>query len=704
MTDPRLVAAQRALDADDPSRAARAATEVVDDPRAPAAARSLALRLRAEACVARGDAAAALADAERAVSLAPGDPRAWSALGIVAADVQDPARAVEAFGRAVALDPSYARAWNNLGNALRSAGRAIEAHRAFERAVAADPRYAFGWTNLAVARRAAGDDAGAVDAAKRALACDARQRTARLVIAGIDRRAGRLDPAIAAYEAALSERPADAAVRYALAGALAERDDVDEARSAYIRAARDDPGLLRARLGAELTLPMVPASAAAIAETRERYARGLDRLAGELPALASALPAARVIDELRWTNFLLAYQGEDDRELQSRYGDLVAATLAAARGAVPRCGDPRPGASGAGSRRRVAFVSAFFRDGTVGRYFESWITGLDPRRHEVAVHHLAAGEDALTARLRAHADSFVAHGASPPSRIAADIVARAYDVIVYPELGMDAATFALASLRLAPRQVAGWGHPVTTGLPTIDEMLTSGPMEPPGADAHYRERLRRLPGLGTRYARPRVPGAADRQRLGLPAQGALILFPQSLFKLHPDDDTRIARVLAAAPDARILAYTGRHPKLTAAWRSRLDRTLAAHDVDADRVVVLRQTAHDDYLRVNLACDAMLDSVRWSGGNTSLDAIACGLPIATRPGTTMRARQSAAMLAQIGTPELVAQDEDACVALAARLAADRDWRDRLAHRMAVGAAALFDDGAPLAALDELLDRD
>ena len=37
---------------------------------------------------------------------------------------------------------------------------------------------------------------------------------------------------------------------------------------------------------------------------------------------------------------------------------------------------------------------------------------------------------------------------------------------------MDATTFALAALRLAPVQCAGWGHPVTRGLPTIDAMFT----------------------------------------------------------------------------------------------------------------------------------------------------------------------------------------------------------------------------------------
>jgi CRISPR-associated protein Csy1 len=405
-----------------------------------------------------------------------------------------------------------------------------------------------------------------------------------------------------------------------------------------------------------------------------------------------------VLDELRWTNFLLAYQGEDDLALQSSYGDLVAATLDAAR--VPSRG-PIARRGRAGGRLRVAFVSAFFRDGTAGRYFESWITGLARDRFDVGVHFLGAGTDPLTERIRARADTYVEHGASLPSQVAPSIAAQSPDVVVFPELGMDATTFALASLRLAPLQCAAWGHPVTTGLATIDAMFTSAPMEPPGADAHYRERLVRLPGLGTRYARPARPARVERAALGLPVDATLFLFPQSLFKLHPDNDPLVAEVLAAT-GGRLVAFEGRHPRLTQAWRARLGRSLAARGVAPDRVVVLPQVAHDDYLRIGAACDAMLDSVRWSGGNTSLDAIACALPVVTLPGAFMRARQSAAMLEQVGVPELVARDAADYVAIAVRLASDRAWRDELSARIDRGAANLFDDPAPVEALAAALE--
>jgi predicted O-linked N-acetylglucosamine transferase (SPINDLY family) len=98
---------------------------------------------------------------------------------------------------------------------------------------------------------------------------------------------------------------------------------------------------------------------------------------------------------------------------------------------------------------------------------------------------------------------------------------------------------------------------------------------------------------------------------------------------------------------------------------------------------------------------MLDTLRWSGGNTSLDAIACGLPVVTLPGRFMRARQSAAMLRLAGVPDLVATDVDGYVALAQRLALDRAWRDEIAARVAAGAARIFDDPAPVATLADWL---
>src|SRR5207248_1021416 len=159
-------------------------------------------------------------------------------------------------------------------------------------------------------------------------------------------------------------------------------------------------------------------------------------------------------------------------------------------------------------RVRFGVLSRRYR----GRYFKRWITDLDRTRFEVFVYHLFPGMDEVARAIAHRADCFREYGGSRarPSVVAPAIRDDALDVLVYPELGMDACSFALAALRLAPRQYAGWGHPVTTGHATIDAFISSAAMEPEGAQAHYVEPLVTLPGIGTRYEKPVVPGDASR--------------------------------------------------------------------------------------------------------------------------------------------------------------------------------------------------
>jgi CRISPR-associated protein Csy1 len=705
---PPLAAADARLRAGDAAAARAMLDAVLATADLPVGIRVQALKLRSRAHEALRNLRAAIADLEGATALAPRDAQAFNELGIVHADAGDTARAIDSFAHAVAIEPGYARAWNNLGNAQRAVGALPAAEDAFLRATRADTAYALAFANLGAMRRDRGDDAGAEAALERALALEPGQRVALLALAGLRRQQGALDAAVDLYTRAAQRDPRDANTFLQLAQTLAERDDLAAARQAYDAALARDPALLRAALGRRLTLPLVPDSAGALQIARDGYVEALAILERELPAAAAGLAPERLADELRWTNFVLAYQGGDDTALQARYGDLVARLLgrgsrdgaAFAQGAHERA---TPMYRAPGSRVRVGFVSAFFRDGTAGRYFERWITDLPRERFEVHVYHLNPVEDELTVRLAARADAFHRCPRWRPSQLLARLRAHALDVVVFPELGMDATTFAVAAHRIAPRQCAGWGHPVTSGLASIDVFFGSDPMEPDDAEHHYRERLVRLPGLGTRYAMPALPGDARREAFGLPEDATLLLCPQSLFKIHPDNDALFARVLAAAPRAHLALFEGRHSRWTATYLARLDRALElAGLARAGRVHVLPQCTHDDYLRINAVCDLMLDTLHWSGGNTSLDALACGLPIVTLPGRFMRGRQSAGMLREIGVGETIAADADDYVRIASALAGDATARLALRHRIAQARDALFDDPRPVAALADALE--
>jgi CRISPR-associated protein Csy1 len=583
---------------------------------------------------------------------------------------------------------------------LRNAGRLDEAVAAIRKALALQPDYAFGHASLGLLLRDLGDEAAAEASLRTALRLRPDLRSAMVGLAGLLQRQSRLDESAQLYVGAIKLQSA-ANEWFQLGVVLSERGDDGQAREAFRRALDADPRHLRAALGLNLTLPMLYDSVEGIAAARAAYAQGLADLERIVPDCMRGRTASEALDLWQWSNFLLPYQGGDDRELQQRYAALVARSI---DGAAPDMRQPLPRSPVAGRRIRLGFASAFFKVGTVGMYFRRWITALDRSKFEVTLYHLHPGVDFVASELSQCADRF-RHLVGPRWRVAnvaEAIRADALDVLVYPELGMHAVTFALAALRLAPVQCAAWGHPTTSGHPTIDYYLSAASMEPPDAATQYSERLVLLPGIGTCYAQPQVPADADRARFSLPQDRVLFLCPQSLFKVHPDNDGLLADVMAAASDATLVLFEGRHPALTDRFMRRLERAFAARGLAIrERAIVLPGLAHPDYLRVNRVCDAMLDTLHWSGGNTSLDALACRLPIVTLPGALMRGRQTAGMLQLIGATELIAADRDDYVRIAVRLATDASWRSALGKRIEDARQRLFDDPAPIERLQAFL---
>lgn len=721
---------------------ARAAAEAMLADVAGHAERSLAYLVLAACCQKAGDASAALAHAQSAVDCAPQDAlahyahaelkeaaadpagamqslrraieleprlaRARRYLGILLGESGDSAGAASAFEAALAIEPDHARAWNNLGNAQRELGRLADAERSFTRALVLQPDYALAAANLGQVQRDQGEVVRAEATLRAALARNpggAARRPIIVLLAGLLRERGALDEALPLYQQAIELAPAQSGSEwFNLGWVQVQRGEVGAGREAFRKGRAADRSDLRNLFASHLTLPLIYADGKALHAAREAFAAGLDTLAAQLPDALRGLSAEQALDGLRWTNFFLAYQGQDDRAPQAAYAALAAGVVERA-GAQWRA--PLPARAARGGRLRIGFASAFFHVGTCGRYFRSWITDLDRARFEVFAYHLFPGMDEVAEAIARRADCFRTFGGSRarPSLVAPVIRADELDVLVYPELGMDACSFGLAALRLAPRQYAGWGHPVTTGHATIDGFISCRTMEPAEADAQYTERLWRLPGIGTRYERLALPGDATRAEFGLPEKAVLLLCPQSLWKIHPDNDALFAEILAAHRDALLLFFSGRHPAVTDQFMRRLERSLAQHGLAVrERVRVLPPVAHEDYLRINMVCDALLDTLHWSGGNTSLDALACGVPIVTLPGAFMRGRQSAGMLGLLGLPELVARDRDDYLAIAARLIGDAAWRRERAACIRDRADRLFDLPDAIVSLQALLQGD
>lgn len=443
-----------------------------------------------------------------------------------------------------------------------------------------------------------------------------------------------------------------------------------------------DPRALLADLTAALALPATVEDIQQLADARQGWAQGLQRITLHwTPERLRARGAT--LDDLTWCNFLLAYQGQDDRSLQSAYGDWL---HGAASSLLPTYAQPpdtprRPGPL------RIGLLSSFWRQCTVGAYFGAWTEALVGPDTDTVLLSLGTVHDAWTTRLEtqcARAERLQ----GPLARIARSVAALDLDLLVYPELGMDGRTLALAALRLARRQVCGWGHPVTSGLPTLDAYLSCAQMEPPGAVAHYREpRLLLLPDLGTRYALPARPPVTTRAALGLPEQRELVALPCSAFKLHPETDAVLADFLALRPRSTLVLLRTEAPGAMARLETRLQQALRSAGADPLRQLLwLPALDRSAFLAMLSACDLVWDPLHWSGGNTALDALWMGTPILTTRGAFMRGRQSAAMLEALGVSAVCVAARPADLPRQAAILLDEPelrarWRRELPLRLA-----------------------
>jgi protein O-GlcNAc transferase len=667
----------------------------------PANARSLHLLAVVAHQLGRADAVDLIA---RAVALEPDFAEAHNDHGVMQAAKGQFAQAAAAFERAVALKPGYVEARNNLAHALRTLGRRDEAVTHLERALASVPNSAPAHFSLTMALAAVLQELGRLDEAlahgARAVALKPDAASARNNLGNILRELGRRDEAIAQYDRALAIDPSFAMAHYNRGMALRGQSRIADARACFARAFALQPDFLAAELALCMAeLPALYRDAAEIAERRAAYGERLAMLCADVARAGAPAALADAIGSHQ--PFYLAYQGQDDRELQAQYGALAAKVMAARF--PPQLLPPPPASD---EPVRLGIVSGFFRRHSNWKIpIQGWLRALDRKRFRVLGYHTGTERDAETAAAAALCDRFV-QGPMSLDAWRRAIREDAPHVLLYPEIGMDKVTAQLAAQRLAPVQCASWGHPVTSGFPTIDYFLSSDLMEPPDAQTHYSERLVRLPNLSVSYEPPDVrPVALDRAELGLRSGATVYWCCQSPPKYLPQFDDVFARIARAVGDCQFtfVAFSGGQ-QVTEVFRARLDRAFAAVGLTAaHHCVILPRLDPDRFVAAIGQCDVVLDSIGWSGCNSTLESLAHNRPIVTLAGALMRGRHTAAILQMMGIGETTARTVDEYVAIAVDLGRDAAKRAAVMAKVAANKHRVYGDRACVAALEDFLAR-
>ena len=234
-----------------------------------------------------------------------------------------------------------------------------------------------------------------------------------------------------------------------------------------------------------------------------------------------------------------------------------------------------------------------------------------------------------------------------------------FDFIVYPEIGMKLLPTLLAYSRIAPVQLTTWGHSETSGIDTIDYFVSSeyfcGSLSKEQVQSHYSEKLILLKSLGTFYISPhklfigynddykeenqtniktnkqtkhtkKVKKFKTREELGFTSKDTLYVCLQTFYKLNPEFEQCLARILELDPNGIVLLsntfpYCKNHLE-------RIRNTLGLEKIK--RIKWYGSLEKDEFLNVVSISDVCLDPFPFGGCNTSFDAFDYNIPVITLP--------------------------------------------------------------------------
>ena len=331
--------------------------------------------------------------------------------------------------------------------------------------------------------------------------------------------------------------------------------------------------------------------------------------------------------------------------------------------------------------------------------------------HVVVAFAPASRLDEVSQRVASSA-SDVVHLSSDLSEARAQLRATAPCVLLYTDVGMNSWTTSLAHARLAPVQLALWGHHGSSGLPSIDFYMIADAFEPPESHEKHSEQLLRLQdGMGVflrkedfmRRENEERQGAISRFDLGVRDDARLYLCAQSLPKFHPRFDYAMKRILDTDPSAIIIIPVDRAGQ--SGWLSslkgRLLRTLGVEN--RCRVVFCDLLSREGMFDLLQMADVSIDTFPVGGGITSLESLGNGIPTVTCGACQSVIRTTSTALESMGISNLTAADPDEFVALAVKAANDAQFHSEMRDLLLKRSPLLFERRDALREWKDLLGR-
>lgn len=596
-----------------------------------------------------------------------GNAAFWNACASAKKQAGDLSGADGASRRAILMTPGDFAALYNLALHLQGQGHHAESLPLYDRAIILQASGHTPFANRAQARRAIGRTADAMQDFKRALILSPGLADLLNDLGILLQERKDSARAIALYRYAYAAAPDKAEIMRNLANTQLSAGQYETALDTYVTAIERFPAEPAFAVRRAFSLPVIPRDLPQIDAARDKIAAFLDSPEAERITLKDPLT------EIGAANFYLVYHGRNDRDLAEGISRFYRRACPMLNFAAPHAEDSPPPTN---RKIRLGICSAHLAGHTIGTVFGDLVTGIDREHFSLTLLRPPGLRDTAAAEIAARFEEVVELPADI-ARAAESAAACRLDALLYTDIGMEPFTYFLAHSRLAPVQWVTWGHPVTTGISTIDAYLSPDCFEAEGAEAHYSERLVRSPSIPMNYRDEHVPPAGAKSDFGLPDDRPLYLCPQNLFKLHPEFDLWLGDILRADPKGIIGLIEGAN----SAWTKRVKARLApALGADMERVRFVPFLPKADYMRLLGAAEVMLDPIHFGGSNTTLGGFAAGTPAITWPSAFMRGRMTTGLYRTMGVEECIASGRADYAAKATEIANNPAKRTEIVSRI------------------------
>jgi protein O-GlcNAc transferase len=622
----------------------------------------------------------------RALSINPGYADAHNNLGIVLQQTGAIQEAISEYRIAIRLNPAFVEAYNNLGTALHELGETEEAIICFKNALSLRRDYAESYNNLGSVWRDRGNLEESREAFMKALELNECFPQAHNNLGATLFEMSDYDQAIFHFEKAL-EQNVEFSEAYNNLGDVYNQLGDDKKAERYYKIAISKNPSDGWRIKSALFQPSIPASPEEMIRQRQRLEEELDELMDKPLSLKDPHKEVGILP------FFTAYQGFNEVRLQRKISAMYEKACPELMFEARQCKDCR---ARTGQKVRLGIISRFLQPGHI-----VW------KVLEGLVENISREEISLTLFFFEQPTSEVQSALRPEDRIVVlpkilsaarnRIAEESLDILFYTDIGMDPLTYFLAFSRLAPVQCTFWGHPVTTGIRNIDYYLSTDSDEVINAAEHYSEQLIRLPNRPLYYKKPIIP-SAPRSRIyfGFDESEHIYLCPATPFKVHPEFDLLIEKILRADSRARVAFVDHKRRRSVELLKERFKRTIPELN---ERISFVPRQDRDGFLSLMLASDVILDTIHFNGGTTSLEAIGIGLPVVTMATEFLRGRFTAAYFSQIGVDECLADSNEQYVQIALQLAEDKSYRKALSAKIMESNGSLFENMESVRGLEQ-----